>query len=143
MPSWNSEVNFVGVAQVVGALLAVGGIVAVAGAGYVNRDGIKDLLQWFISVVDDFGPGAPFVYTCAVTLVPSLLALSLGSKTRPDFELHEMLAPALLAITASDTACQAARASSLIPWRFDSGDHRLRVCIEGWTFEAFQKAFVK
>jgi len=53
--------------KVVGALLAVGGIVAVAGAGYVNRDGIKDLLQWFISVVDDFGPGAPFVYTVVYT----------------------------------------------------------------------------
>jgi len=46
----------------------------VAGGSYVYRDTIKDLLQWFISVVDDFGPGAPFVYTWAAPHVqPALL----------------------------------------------------------------------
>lgn len=121
--SGTSEVERFVVAQVVGALLAVGGIVAVAGAGYVNRDAIKDLLQWFISVVDDFGPGAPFIYTCAITLIPSLLTPSLGPRTRSDRENTRDVGPSCAChFEPSDTACQVACASSTISWRHDPGD---------------------
>lgn len=71
--------------KVLGALLAVGGIASVAAGSYVYRDTIRDLLQWFISVVDDFGPGAPFVYTVVYTalevvIVPAIpLTMAAGA----------------------------------------------------------------
>jgi hypothetical protein len=48
---------------VAGALLAVAGLVALTAGGYVFRDDIRDFINYFIDVIEDFGPAAPLVYS--------------------------------------------------------------------------------
>lgn len=49
--------------KVAGALLAVAGLVALTAGGYVFRDDIRDFINYFIDVIEDFGPAAPLVYS--------------------------------------------------------------------------------
>lgn len=124
--------------KVVGGVVLALGIAAIAGGSYVYRDQIKDMLNWFIGVVDDWGSWGyvayAFVYTVLELVIIPAIPLTMAAGV-----LFGSV-PGLIVVSIASTA---AAAIAFLITRYAARDKVADLAKDNKKFAAIDKAIGK